>query len=132
MNHFHRHISISPLYDIPNIRPLLRNNEIFNFSIKYISKKDLETRSWKDYVKDPYNSYIWGIKNFIEDDEISYTRRNNILNHLLARHGESPVLIDAIIDGSKYTGDKNPGPSHLQEFVITKFGLAFLLQTEGV
>ena len=40
---------------------------------------------------------MWGLKNFIEDDEVSLSRRNEMLNHLLARHGESPIMIDAII-----------------------------------
>ncbi|WP_299114013.1 hypothetical protein [uncultured Winogradskyella sp.] len=111
------------LYDIPQIKPLLKSNDIFNFSVKYISKKDLDKRSWKDYIKDPYNSYIWGIKNYIEDDEISFSRRNEILNHLLARHGESPLVIDAIIDGSKYTGDKTQDQVIFKSLLLQNLGL---------
>ena len=110
------------LYHTPGIRPLLKNHAVFNFSVKYMSRTDLETRSWKDYINDPYNSYMWGLKNFIEDDEVSFTRRNEMLNHLLARHGESPIMIDAIIDGSKYTGDK------IQDEIIFK---SLLLQNLG-
>lgn len=93
------------LYDIPHIRPLLKGHETFNFSFGAISPKELEHRSWKAYKEDPYNPYMHGMMQFMEDDETAISRRNDILDHLLARHGESPLLIDTIIEGSKYSGD---------------------------
>jgi hypothetical protein len=93
------------LYDIPHIRPLLKGHENFNFSFGLLSPKELEHKSWKAYKEDPYNPYMHGMMQFMEDDETAMSRRNDILDHLLARHGESPLLIDAIIEGSKYSGD---------------------------
>lgn len=93
------------LYDVPHIRPLLRGFETFNFSVELLSPKELEHKSWKAYKDDPYNPYMHGMMQFIEDDETAILRRNDILDHLLARHGESPLMIDTIIEGSKYSGD---------------------------
>lgn len=93
------------LYDIPHIRPLLKGFETFNFSIASLSPKELEHKSWKAYKEDPYNPYMHGMMQCMEDDETAISRRNDILDHLLARHGESPLMIDTIIQGSKYSGD---------------------------
>jgi len=102
------------LYEVPHIRPLLKNNDTFNFSLAVESEQELALKSWKDYKEDPYNPYIKGLMNFMEDENNSLNRRNEMLNHLLARHGESPVIIDAIIDGSVYSGNS------LRDLVIFK------------
>ena len=93
------------LYDVPHIKPLLKDNDIFNFGTGTESAKELEHKSWIEYKRDPYNPYIHGLMEFMEEERDSFERRNAILNHLLARHGESVVMIDTIIDGSLYTGD---------------------------
>ena len=102
------------LYNIPNIRTLLKGYESFNFSFGSMSDKELEEASWKAYQNDPYNAYIWGIKMFISDANTNYERRNRILDHLLSRQGESPLIIDALILGAGYTLD------NLQDKVIVK------------
>jgi hypothetical protein len=102
------------LYEVPHIRPLLKNNDTFNFSLAVESEQELALKSWKDYKEDPYNPYIKGLMNFMEDENNSLNRRNEMLNHLLARHGESPVIIDVIIDGSVYSGNS------LKDLVIFK------------
>jgi len=102
------------LYDVPHIKPLLKNNDTFKFSYELETTKELEQNSWKAYKLDPYNPYIWGLMDLMEDEQTSLLRRNDILDHLLARHGESPLLINAIIDGSVYAGDS------LQDQVIFK------------
>jgi len=93
------------LYEVPHIKPLLKDNDTFKFGIALQSGKELEKESWIAYQQDPYNPYIKGLMNFIEEEKCSLVRRNNILDHLLARHGESPMVIDAIIEGSIYSGD---------------------------
>lgn len=103
-----------PLYDVPNIKPLLKDNDTFKFSITIESEKELEYKAWIDYKKDPYNPYIKGLMEYMEDDSLSLTRRNDILDHLLARHGESPLVIDSFIDGSLYSGN------NLKDSVIFK------------
>lgn len=93
------------LYDIPHIKPLLKDNDAFNFSIEPQPAKQAEKKAWEGYIHDPYNAYIHGLMNFTDNDHASLSRRNVLLDHLLARHGESPLEFDAIIEGSIYTGD---------------------------
>jgi hypothetical protein len=103
-----------PLYDVPNIEPLLKDNDIFNFGLDVGSEKELEQKSWELYKKDPYNSYISGLMKMVEDEKTCLTRRNDILDHLLARHGESPLLFNSLIDGLSYSGN------NLKDQVIIK------------
>lgn len=93
------------LYNVPHIRPLLKDNDVFKFGTEAESAKELDHRSWVEYKRDPYNAYIRGLMEFMEEDRNSLERRDAILNHLLARHGESVIMINTIIDGSIYTGD---------------------------
>ena len=93
------------LYNVPHIRPLLKDNACFNFSREIVPEKEQDRKSWIAYRQDPYNPYMRGLMEYMEDENTSLVRRNDILDHLLARHGESPLLIDQIIDGSCYSGD---------------------------
>lgn len=93
------------LYTVPHIRPLLKDNAIYNFSIEAESEKELERNSWDAYIRDPYNPYIKGLMDIMEDDLTNILRRNDMLDHLLARHGESPLLINTILNGSSYVGE---------------------------
>lgn len=111
------------LYDVPHIRPLLKGFETFNFSLASLSPKEQEHKSWKAYKEDPYNPYMHGMMQFMEDDETAAVRRNDILDHLLARHGESPLLIDTIIDGSKYSGDVQKDRVIFKSLYLQNLGL---------
>lgn len=93
------------LYDVPHIRPLLKGNDAFKFSSTIESERELDHKSWQEFKRDPYNLYMRGLMEFVEEEGESLARRNTILDHLLARHGESPEMIDMIIDGSVYTGN---------------------------
>ncbi len=93
------------LYEVPHIRPLLKNNNTFDFSVEPESAKILEEQSWSDYKFDPYNPYIHGLKELTENETNDLTRRNEMLDHLLARFGESPLIIDVIITKSIYSGN---------------------------
>lgn len=97
---------VKPLYKVPNIRPLLKDTYEFYFSEDEVGKKVLEAKSWKEFCEDPYNSYIHGLMNFVGQEEIHLKRRESILDHLLARHGESPFLINRIIEGTQFTGER--------------------------
>ena len=79
------------LYDIPNVRPLLAGDERYMFSIESQPDKVLEEQAWNDYKADPYNQYMSGLRTIMEDTELAEERRNRMLDHLLARHGESAV-----------------------------------------
>jgi hypothetical protein len=91
------------LYEVPNVRPLLKGFETFMFSETIQTEQALEESSWIQYKEDPYNPYIHGLYVLMNDNEDAIERRNVMLDHLLARHGESPVTINTIIQGSFYT-----------------------------
>lgn len=93
------------LYDVPHIKPLLKNNNVFDFDSAGSSQREKEVNSWQDYKNDPYNSYIWGLMQLMENEDVNLQRRNSLLDHLLARHGESPELMDAYIDGTVISGN---------------------------
>ncbi|MBC8754340.1 hypothetical protein H2O64_06635 [Kordia sp. YSTF-M3] len=90
---------------VPNVEPLLRNNQIFNFGPISQSETALAHENWLQYQDDPYNSYMYGLLVFTEKDTVNLQRRNELLDHLLARHGESPLVIDTLIYGTVYSGD---------------------------
>lgn len=103
------------VYNIPNVAPLLKNNNVFGFGYDPNQPEALlQYQSWIDYKNDPYNSYMKGLMDSMENEKVNLKRRNEILDHLLARHGESPVMIDALIAGSVYSGE------HLKDAVIFK------------
>ena len=93
------------LYDVPHIKPLLKDNDSFNFNTGIISAKEEEQKSWLAYKEDPYNPYMSGLMQFMEDESNNLQRRDDILDHLLARHGESPLVINSLINGSTYSND---------------------------
>jgi hypothetical protein len=108
---------------VPNVEPLLRNNEIFNFGPVSQSETALAHKNWLQYQDDPYNSYMYGLLVFTEKDTVNLQRRNDLLDHLLARHGESPLVIDTLIYGTVYSGDV------LKDAVIIK---SLYLQNLGI
>lgn len=94
------------LYEsVPNAAPLLRDNSIFNFGPVSESDATLAHKSWLAYQDDPYNSYMYGLLVYSEDNTVNLQRRNDLLDHLLARHGESPLILDTLIYGTVYSGD---------------------------
>ncbi|MEO9531959.1 MAG: hypothetical protein ABJG68_07470 [Crocinitomicaceae bacterium] len=94
------------LYDVPKISSILKNSDVFDYSLELKTEGQQKIDSWKSYQMDPYNSYIHGMMNMLEEESESWNRRNDILDHILARHGESPYIIDEIIAESEYTLNK--------------------------
>jgi len=131
------YLSFSPtyfyqsLYTIPNIKPLLKNNEVFNFSLEPRTKIVAEEISWKKFKDDPYNSYIRGLQNLIVDETINLDRRNEMLDHLLARHGESPLLINTVIEGSVYTGNSAKDKIIIKSLYLQNLGLLSYYRFKG-
>ena len=119
------------LYEVPHIKPLLKGNETFKFGIELQSGKELEQQSWIDYQQDPYNPYIIGLMDFIEEEKNGLTRRNDILDHLLARHGESPMIIDSIIEGAIYSGDSLKDKVILKSLYLQNLGLLSYYRQKG-
>ncbi len=88
-----------------DIQKLLKNYDAFRFSLRTKTPEELDDIAWKGYKGSPYNSYIWGLMIYMENEDVNLDRRNEILNHLLARHGVSPLVINTIVNNPVYTGN---------------------------
>lgn len=119
------------LYNIPHIKPLLKNNNVFGYSYGDETKKELKEKSWLEYQQDPYNAYIFGMMKIMEEEDVNLDRRNKILDHLLARHGEAPKIIDAIIDGTIYTGNKKKDQIILKSLYLQNLDLLSYNRLKG-
>ncbi|MEO6176898.1 MAG: hypothetical protein ABIP27_17225 [Flavobacterium circumlabens] len=119
------------LYSIPHIKPLLKDNTAFNYSSGTESRAELLEKSWFEYQQDPYNPYIFGLMKIMEEEKTNLDRRNNLLDHLLARHGESPKVIDAIIQDTVYTGDKRKDQIILKSLYLQNLGLLSYNRQKG-
>lgn len=111
------------LYAVPHIKPLLKDNTTFNYGNGTESAAEQLEKSWFEYQQDPYNPYIFGLMKIMEEEKTNLDRRNNLLDHLLARHGESPKVIDAIIHDTVYTGDKRKDQIILKSLYLQNLGL---------
>jgi hypothetical protein len=111
------------LYHIPDIKPLLKDNETFNFSLQSESIKNAEKRDWTQYRLDPYNPYLHGLMGMMEDEHESLQRRSDMLDHLLARHGESSIMINAYIEGSYYIKEQLADSVVFKSLYLQNLGL---------
>lgn len=119
------------LYTVPHIQPLLKNSTTFDYSYGNESAAELKEKSWLEYQQDPYNPYIFGLMKLMEEENTNLKRRNKILDHLLARHGESPKVIDAIIDDTVYTGDKRKDQIILKSLYLQNLGILSYNRQKG-
>ncbi|WP_417799594.1 hypothetical protein [Tenacibaculum sp.] len=131
-------VCFSPTYyyqslykEVPHIRPLLRNFKKHEFGYEIQPITQTVNNSWEKYQNDPYNSYMWGLMSFMEDEEVNLERRNKILNHLLARHGESPILIDTIIEGTVYSGNSQKDKVIIKSLYLQNLGLLSYYRTKA-
>lgn len=111
------------LYAVPQIKPLLKDNATFDYSYTPAAADVQEKTSWEKYKLDPYNAYIHGMMRMMEAEAPALMRRNEMLDHLLARHGESPALIDAFISGSSYTNDPLKDQVIFKSLYLQNYGL---------
>lgn len=111
------------LYDtVPQIRTLLKNNDAYKFSFESKPEKELVNDSWIAYKKDPYNAYILGLMHYMEDSEVNLNRRNDILNHLLARHGESPLVVDSMLSPLQYAANPKKSQVIIKSLLLQNYG----------
>ncbi|MEO9871516.1 hypothetical protein [Ekhidna sp.] len=71
-----------PVYDVPHVSNLLKA-----FLADQNNVED-PTEAWQYFKKDPENEYIRTINHISENENTFLRRRNEVLDHLLARHGE--------------------------------------------
>lgn len=120
------------LYEVPHIKPLLKNNNAFAFEFFPVSETELEHKSWEAYKQDPYNAYMRGLKECLDDANVNLSRRNEMLDHLLARYGESPLVVDALINGSKYSGNRDQDRVIFKSLLLQNLGLLSYYRAKGI
>jgi hypothetical protein len=93
-----------PLYDVPGVKPLLLGND--SYFLSDASHGDLveQEKAWFKYKRDPFNQYLSGLRDCIETESQRDCRHNMLLDHLLARHGESGSFYDDVIRDAHWCG----------------------------
>lgn len=95
------------LYQVPYVMPLLKHNSIFENDNPNIDPALIQKRAYEEYIADPYNPYNQALLSFSAKNRDNIDRKNDILNHLLARHGVSPDVIDMLCKDAYFTGVEN-------------------------
>jgi hypothetical protein len=121
--HFSPTYYYQSLYKVPHIKPLLKDNDAQRLKAIDQTEDELDTEAWMAYKQNPYNPYMHGLMDYMTNETIDSKRRNDILDHLLARHGESPLVLDAILDGTVYTGNKISDQVIIKSLYLQNLGL---------
>ncbi|QMV15963.1 hypothetical protein [Vibrio spartinae] len=113
---FVRSYFYQPLYDVPDVQALLqgKNRYQYFYPDDPDEPKQREKLVWQRFRRDPFNTYAYGLNQCTETQEEAEQRRDAMLSHLLARHGEPADRYDEIIDGCQWFG------GHLKTRIIIK------------
>jgi hypothetical protein len=105
---FVRSYFYQPLYDVPDIQALLQGQNRYQYFYPDDpdEPKQREKLVWQRFRRDPFNSYYYGLARSIETTDEAEQRRDTMLSHLLARHGEPADLYNEMIDASQWYGGK--------------------------
>ena len=77
------------LYDIPDVKPLLRGNESFHYQFdRNMPSDQSEAIAWDRFQQFPFNEYSHGLLECMEQPLTANRRRDDMLSHLMARHGD--------------------------------------------
>lgn len=94
-----------PLYDVPNVRPLLRGHDVFRYQFDPKLPVELaELQAWRKFVQFPNNHYILGLRQYMESDSEANSRRDRILSHLMARQGDQASRYEQMINTCQWYG----------------------------
>ena len=110
-----------PVYNIPDVQPLLLGNETYRFGSEPLDTKAQQQRIWQQYQNDPFNRYIHGMRKDVENDSERDDRQQRILDHLLARHGESATDIDNIIITARWYGSMSQTRIILKRILLQNY-----------
>lgn len=104
-----------PLYDVPDVKPLLSGNDSHLYQFDPDKKRSsVERKSWKKYREDKFNQYIYSLRHSIENTYEAEHRRNMMLTHLMARHADNASDYEDIIKTCQWYG------SDLKTLIIVK------------
>lgn len=111
------------LYNIPDVQPLLIGNQSYKFSFGEIADAKLQFKAWKQYREDPFNQYINGMREAMEKSTERDERRERMLNHLLARHGESGAFYDELITTAHWYGSLRQTRIMIKQMLLQNYQL---------
>ncbi|ULR33110.1 hypothetical protein MJO48_10760 [Dickeya fangzhongdai] len=97
-----------PLYDVPDVQALLQGESRYQYFYPG-DPDDPRLRAelvWQRFQRDPFNAYHYGLVQAMENTEDAEQRRDAMLSHLLARHGEPADAYNDIIDGLQWFGGR--------------------------
>lgn len=93
------------LYDVPDVEPLLRGNGAFSYRFDPESPDRKAAReAWNKFRKFQFNEYIYGLRGNMESESEANSRRDRMLTHLMARHGDQPDRYDDMIKTCQWYG----------------------------
>jgi len=87
----------NPLYNLPDVKNLLNA-----FTSKY---PEITDQNWEEFKNDDTNSYIESLNNSLETNDTFNYRKNQILDHFLARFNEFLIPYPAQLFNSLYEGN---------------------------
>lgn len=96
-----------PLYDIPQVKPLLRGHDAFHYQFDPSKPENqIENEAWKKYKQFQFNEYIYGLRQNMESESEATTRRDAMLSHLMARHGDDANVYEEMIEACQWFGSE--------------------------
>ena len=110
-----------PLYDIPDVKSLLKGHDAYKYRYGSTEKKLVELDAWKRFCKDPYNQYMFNLRQIMESYQDSDLRRNEILSHIMARHGQVAVIYEDMVKESHWYGDSTQNEIVINSILLQNF-----------
>ncbi|WP_439865965.1 hypothetical protein ACTAB9_09595 [Pseudomonas syringae] len=96
-----------PLYDTPGVMPLLRGNTAFRFQTDPQQPAELVERdAWQRFRQQPFNAYLHGLRSIMETAPKAYERRDQMLSHLMARHGDQASVYNEMLKTCYWFGNE--------------------------
>jgi hypothetical protein len=94
-----------PLYAVPDVMPLLSGNGAFSYQLDPTEAAPLVERdAWRRYQKQPFNDYLRGLRDMMEQQSGADSRRDRMLSHLMARHGDQAGLYETMMTATHWYG----------------------------
>ncbi len=120
-----------PLYNVPDVQPLLLGNQMYRFDPQPITTLVQQEKIWQQYQQNPFNRYIDGLHQSMESDAGRDDRRNRMLDHLLARHGHSAAWLDNIIHTARWYGSTLKTRIIVKSLLLKNYQLLSYYQPKG-
>jgi len=93
------------LYAVPDIKPLLLGNQSFHYQFDLsLPPKQVADLAWQRYQQFPFNEYMHGLRQCMEDRDTANQRRDQLLTHVMARHGDEAQVYEVMMSAFQSYG----------------------------